>query len=272
VTKPAPSGSVTVRFRYAPKSGRMSFRIVDTGPGLVRGAREKLFQRFSQVDSSIRREFGGTGLGLAISRRLVEQMGGEIGFESLEGRGSTFWFEVNLPVAPMDDRTLVQKRADLQPQSRGRILLVEDNEINQEIARGVLQAAGHEVDVASDGIEAIAAVQAKTYDLVLMDVQMPGMDGITATKTIRVLPHAARDLPILAMTANVLPQQVEEFRAAGMDDHVGKPFRRDELHLAIDRWLGRRSAHPVLQGSRRSTSRGEGDATCPPERAPSEAS
>jgi CheY-like chemotaxis protein len=116
----------------------------------------------------------------------------------------------------------------------GSILVVDDTEINCEVARAVLETAGHRVDAVGNGNDAIAAVQAKAYDLVLMDVQMPGMDGLTATRTIRGLDHRCSRVPIIAMTANVLPQQVSEFKKAGMDDHVGKPFRRDQLLAAID--------------------------------------
>ena len=119
----------------------------------------------------------------------------------------------------------------------GRLLLVEDVEINQELARAVLEAVGHTVDIVSDGASGVAAVQAGGYDLVLMDVQMPGMDGMTATRLIRELDHPARSLPIVAMTANVLPDEIIQFRRSGMNDHVGKPFNRADLYGVIDRWL-----------------------------------
>jgi CheY-like chemotaxis protein len=119
----------------------------------------------------------------------------------------------------------------------GRILLVEDIEANQEIARAVLESAGHTIDVAGDGFEALRALRTREYDLVLMDVQMPGMDGLTATRRIRELPGPVRNIPIIAMTANVLPEQVAEFRACGMNDHIGKPFQRKDLYAMVDRWL-----------------------------------
>jgi signal transduction histidine kinase/CheY-like chemotaxis protein/HPt (histidine-containing phosphotransfer) domain-containing protein len=215
----------------------LRFAVSDTGIGIPADKRDRLFQRFSQIDGSIRRKFGGTGLGLAISKRLVDLMGGEIGVESEEGRGATFWFEVSLPVAKPESRTDTPVRKQTTPGRTARILLAEDNEINQEIARATLEAAGHEVDVVMDGAQAILAVQAKVYDLVLMDIQMPNVDGITATQHIRALQHPARDIPIIAMTANVLPQQIAMFREAGMSDHVGKPFKRDALAAVIQRWL-----------------------------------
>jgi CheY-like chemotaxis protein len=128
------------------------------------------------------------------------------------------------------------------PGISGRILLVEDLEHNRDLARTILLAAGHEVDVAGNGAEAVEAVQANRYDLVLMDIQMPVMDGITATKRIRELPRPAANIPIIAMTANVLPQQVKEFGEAGMNDHVGKPFKRAELFQKVDAWLQRSGA------------------------------
>jgi signal transduction histidine kinase/ActR/RegA family two-component response regulator len=239
-----PSGEVILRVEQAALSGEtwtLRFSVTDTGIGIAADKQGRLFQRFSQVDGSVRREFGGTGLGLAISKRLVELMGGTIGVRSAEGQGATFWFEVGLPSA-------AEAKAEGQSTgragangARARILLAEDNEINQEIARAVLEAAGHEVDLVADGTQAIAAVQAKDYDLVLMDVQMPVMDGMTATQHIRTLQHPASRLPVVAMTANVLPQQIGQFRAVGMDDHVGKPFKKEELYAVVAKWRGRKS-------------------------------
>ncbi|HEX2135256.1 MAG TPA: ATP-binding protein [Microvirga sp.] len=231
--------ALTVRAAAPGEDGEgLRFAVSDSGIGIPRAKQERLFQRFSQVDGSISREFGGTGLGLAISKHLVELMGGRIGVESDEGRGATFWFAVPLKAAS----ALVEAppRPEGAPGERrrtARILLVEDIEANREIAKAVLEAAGHAVDVATDGFEAIRAVQTRTYDLVLMDVQMPGMDGMKATQRIRELPGPERSVPIIAMTANVLPEQVDQFRAAGMNDHIGKPFDRDDLHALVDRWL-----------------------------------
>jgi CheY-like chemotaxis protein len=220
---------------------RLHFSVEDTGIGIAEERQGSLFQRFSQLDGSIRREFGGTGLGLAISKHLIELMGGQIGVRAREESGTVFWFTVELARAEPTPAEAPRVEAKSR-NARARILLVEDIAINQDIARAVLQGAGHEVDVVSDGAEAIMAVQVNTYDLVLMDIQMPVMDGITATQRIRALPGRAADLPIIAMTANVLPQQVAAFRAAGMDDHVGKPFKREELHAVIARWCGGRHA------------------------------
>jgi len=232
-------GHITTLAQYKGSSERgeiIRISVIDTGIGIAPEKRDRLFKRFSQVDRSVRREFGGTGLGLAISKRLVELMGGEIGVESEEGRGSTFWIEVALPRA---EYTLPRQNdvQDLPKTVPARILLAEDIDVNQELARMLLEAAGHEVDAVWNGSEAVEAVQRKTYDLVLMDVQMPGMDGITATRKIRSLPPPASRVPIIAMTANVLPQQVRQFKQAGMDDHIGKPMRREDLLRKLAEWL-----------------------------------
>ena len=210
------------------------FSIKDTGIGIAPEHQQRLFQRFSQVDGSINRRFGGSGLGLAICKQLVDLMGGEIGVESREGEGSTFWFRVPLALAAAPGA--VHASQSERPFKSARILLVEDVEVNQELAKTVLERAGHFVDVASNGVEAVNAVQLKTYDVVLMDVHMPVMDGIAATQAIRAADHVSRSIPIVAMTANVLPQQIAGLKVAGMDDHVGKPFRRLELLAAVERW------------------------------------
>ncbi|MDR7037691.1 signal transduction histidine kinase/FixJ family two-component response regulator/HPt (histidine-containing phosphotransfer) domain-containing protein [Methylobacterium sp. BE186] len=244
-----PSGSVALNVRHCgigPAGERMRFEVTDTGIGIAPEHQKRLFKRFSQVDGSISRRFGGTGLGLAICRHLLTLMGGEIGVESREGAGSTFWFTLSLPRGEARPAEAPSLSGPVAPAREGvplRILLVEDVLINQELARSVLEAQGFRVDVAGDGAEAVAAVEREAeagtgYDLVLMDVQMPGMDGLAATRRIRSLASPARGVPIVAMTANVLPQQIAALREAGMDDHVGKPFRRADLFATIARWSG----------------------------------
>jgi signal transduction histidine kinase/CheY-like chemotaxis protein/HPt (histidine-containing phosphotransfer) domain-containing protein len=210
--------------------------VADTGIGIAPEKHDRLFRRFSQVDPTIRREFGGTGLGLAISKRLIELMGGRIGVESQLGKGSTFWVELVLPSTASLPGEPVENAVPVAA-IPARILVVEDVEINQELVKILLEAAGHRVDIVSSGEEAIMAVQGPAYDLVLMDIQMPGMDGITATKMIRALHHPAGRTFIAAMTANVLPQQVRSFMEAGFNDHIGKPIRRDLLLRKLDEWL-----------------------------------
>ena len=225
----------------------LRFAVTDTGIGIAAHQIAHLFQRFTQVDGAINRDFGGSGLGLAISKRLIEAMGGTIGVESEPGIGSTFWFELTLPVA---DGIPLQPATDHQPPARpntAHILLVEDVEVNREIAAVTLRSLGYRVDIAIDGAEAIAAVKATVYDAVLMDIQMPGMDGIAATQAIRSLPSPRHAIPIIAMTANVMPTQIEAFRLAGMNGHIGKPFKRDELADAIARGLRGERSEPALK-------------------------
>lgn len=234
-------GRVTLNVQRHPSeaSDLIRFAVADTGIGIPKDQRKHLFHRFYQVDHSTTRQFGGTGLGLAISKRLVQLMGGEIGLESEEGQGSTFWFMVPLPRADKD--AAVQKLAPTMsgPLTSGRLLLVEDLEHNRDLARMILEKAGHRVDLAANGAEAVAAVLANSYELVLMDVQMPVMDGVTATQRIRALDGPVSRIPIIAMTANVLPHQVKAFGEAGMNDHVGKPFKKAELLQKVSTWLQR---------------------------------
>ena len=232
------SGGVSLALSLSGE-GRIRFAVRDTGIGIPAAKQHLLFERFSQIDGTIRREFGGTGLGLAISKRLVELMGGTIGLESEPEVGSTFRVEVPLPLAALPAAPGI---AACEPPRRRpcRVLLVEDVFLNQELGRAVLALGGHTVDVASSGAEAIRAVAEGGYDLVLMDIQMPGMDGMTATRQIRAMGGSASEVPIVAMTANVLPHQMSEYLAAGMQGHIGKPFKREALLATVEHWAGRR--------------------------------
>ncbi len=238
------TGSISVGLSHGgrtPAGELIGFSVSDTGIGIAPDQQGRLFERFHQADSSIRRDFGGTGLGLAISRQLVERMGGTIGLVSEVGQGSTFSFTLILPRADAARPDL--PRVPAGAARTGRILLVEDFELNRELACTVLRSAGHTVDVAVDGLSAVRAVADGAYDLVLMDIQMPGIDGMTATRLIRALPGPAAAVPVVAMTANVLPDQIRAFAEAGMDGHVAKPFQPAELRAAVERWLG--GAAPV---------------------------
>jgi len=212
----------------------LSFVVADSGVGIAEGQEELLFQQFSQTNPSICRQYGGTGLGLAICKRLVILMGGEIDFRRRSTGGSEFWFNVDFqPTSkPVARRNALRPAT---PQSQLYILLVEDVAVNQELAVAMLTRGGHQVRIASNGREAITAVQEQDFDLVLMDIQMPIMDGITATKLIRIATGKARSIPIIALTANILPEQIETFRQAGMNDHVSKPINMAELAEAIAR-------------------------------------
>lgn len=238
-----PHGSVSLEARRIggdDGGDRLWIGVTDTGIGIASSKLDRLFLRFSQVDGSTSREYGGSGLGLAICKRLAEMMGGHIGVTSTQGVGSTFWIDLYLPrhVANGPDAAI----ESIEPfVASARLLLVEDIDVNREIASAMLQKLGYVVHAVPDGVDAIAALQSGSYDLVLMDIQMPGMDGITATAHIRALAGEAARIPIVAMTANVLPGQIEAFRKAGMDGHVGKPFRPDELGREIERCLAART-------------------------------
>ncbi|MGH8639469.1 MAG: ATP-binding protein, partial [Burkholderiales bacterium] len=225
----------------------LNFSVRDTGIGLSPEGCRKLFQPFTQADGSTTRRFGGTGLGLAISRRLVGMMGGDIGVESTPGVGSRFWFSLRLGVAAPThgaaQESAFPDRNELRPPLSGRVLLVEDNGVNQEIGMAMLQAIGCEVDLAADGREAIEATGAKTYDLVLMDCQMPDVDGFEATRAIRARERErsgsqpARRLPIVALTANAMSGDREQCTSAGMDDYLSKPFTQDQLRAVLGTWM-----------------------------------
>jgi len=210
--------------------------VTDTGIGIPSDRIDSIFGRFAQADASVTRKFGGTGLGLAISKQIVEAMDGAIGVESTPGAGSTFWFEVSLPVAAAP--ICVEEPAlSFEVDRALRLLVVDDNAVNRELLCTLLAPFGLDIETAVDGLEAVAAVAQREFDVILMDVQMPNMDGLTATRRIRdATPLTARRAPIIAMTANVLPEQIQRCLEAGMDDHVGKPFDLSHLLETLERW------------------------------------
>jgi PAS domain S-box-containing protein len=237
-------GTITVALRQTVDGDQAILRgeVIDTGIGIAPEHRENIFDRFSQADAAVSRRFGGTGLGLAISRRIIERMEGRIGVDSVEGEGSTFWFEVRGPLAELaapEEEAI----SPLSPDASVRLLLVEDNAVNRELIRAMLEPFGVEVETANDGVAGVEAVRQGHYDLVLMDVQMPVMDGLTATREIRAMEGArGAATPIVAMTANVLPEQIANCLAAGMDDHLGKPISPTKLLEVVARWSGRTHA------------------------------
>jgi len=217
---------------------RLYFTVRDTGIGLTQDQQAKLFQSFSQADTSTTRKYGGTGLGLAICKRLVELMGGAIGVESAPGQGSTFWFTIGFGQHDQPRRAVPSSDTQIEwSQLRGAtVLLAEDNEINQQVAREMLASAGIEVTIANNGQEAVALVQTQPFDAVLMDIQMPVLDGLDAARAIRARPESAR-LPIVAMTAHAMSGDREKSLAAGMNDHVTKPINPKELFAVLQRWV-----------------------------------
>ncbi|CAL1690482.1 Sensor histidine kinase RcsC [Brevundimonas subvibrioides] len=210
----------------------LSASVTDTGPGLAAGQIEQMFERFTQADGSVSRRFGGTGLGLAISRRLMDVMGGEIGARSDGSTGSTFWFRTALPVA-VTAPDAAGRDSDGQPDGPLRILLAEDNAANRTLITALLASFDVALDMVENGQEAVAAVTARSYDLVLMDMQMPVMDGPTATRVIRASDGPGHDTPIVALSANVLPEQIRQCLDAGMQGHVAKPVDPRALMAAL---------------------------------------
>ncbi len=241
-------GGVSLEVRLLEREGKsmkLEFAVADTGIGIEPGKREQLFTAFAQGDASMARRFGGTGLGLAITRRLATLMGGDVGVDSGPGEGSRFWFSVRLsagvPVAAAGPAPL-DGEAELRQRFAGaRVLLAEDNPVNQDVGRELLEMAGLQVDVADDGQAAAALAARGDYAVILMDMQMPGVDGLEATRRIRALAaHAAT--PIIAMTANAFGEDRRACLAAGMDDHVAKPVEPAQLYTVLLNWLGRRAA------------------------------
>ncbi|HZB92637.1 MAG TPA: PAS domain-containing protein [Stellaceae bacterium] len=222
-----------------PSGTVLRFSVTDTGIGIAKEQQSRLFQKFSQIEDKAGVYLRGTGLGLAICKNLVEGMGGAIGITSTSGVGSNFWFTVPLK-SPAGAEKPVEAKAGA---SRGaRILLVEDTPMNQELMLTLLRRAGHAVDVAGDGEAAVEAVRHGAFDLVLMDVQLPRLDGLAATRAIRQLGTPAARAPIIAMTARALPGDAERCLAAGMSDHLSKPVDAAALLATIDRWVnGERS-------------------------------
>jgi CheY-like chemotaxis protein len=268
---------VTVEaLRETREDSLIRFVVHDTGIGISQNQQGRLFESFTQGDDSSTRKYGGTGLGLAISKQLVELMGGEIGVESEPQRGSHFWFTVLFGAAAENERTLAPRQRPPMPappppvarpaptspsapvapkqetkpsagsaspnngaviSRKYRILLAEDNEINKRITLRLLDKLGLAADAVMNGEEAVAALEKRKYDLVLMDCQMPGMDGYEATAAIRNREGTARRTPICALTANAMEGDREKCLAAGMDDYVSKPVGLEKLREALDRWL-----------------------------------
>jgi PAS domain S-box-containing protein len=255
-------GRVTVTCRKVRQHGEdvlLRFEIRDTGIGIPKERLPDLFTPFTQGDASITRKFGGSGLGLAISKQVVELMGGEIGVESTEGQGSLFWFTISCgiatesdqsvtPEAPAPSEALEALEALAAPAAvpGARILLVEDNDLNRKVAGALLTRGGYEVETAENGLVAIEKLAHAAYQLVLMDCQMPVLDGFETTVRIRAgkAGETARSIPIIALTAHALEGDRERCFQSGMDDYIPKPFRGKEMLAAVARWIAKSQSRP----------------------------
>ncbi|HUQ90967.1 MAG TPA: ATP-binding protein, partial [Bryobacteraceae bacterium] len=235
------SGSIVVRWRVRPVDAdhvQLHAAVEDTGIGIPADRLELIFERFRQADASTTRRFGGTGLGLAVSKLLIEAMGGAIGVESREGKGSTFWFHLTLPVsqgpAPTASRHIPQNPIpfDRPP----KVLVVEDNAINRKVAERTLLNLGCDVVLATDGLDALRRIASQPFDVIFMDCHMPEMDGYAATAEIRRRERVGVRVPIIAMTASVLDEERRRCEESGMDDFVPKPWQSAEVRLALLRW------------------------------------
>ncbi|WP_413561399.1 PAS domain-containing protein [Bdellovibrio sp. HCB209] len=218
---------------------RLRFEVQDTGIGMSEQDLKKLFRAFSQADASTHRRFGGTGLGLSICKSLVEKMGGTIGVLSELGQGSTFWFEVEMPRAHKKESDQVDSTTLLKPRTkRGRILIAEDNPVNQVITSKMVQKLGYHADVVANGKEVLETLSSIPYDLILMDCQMPEMDGYEATHIIRTAKNISNpNIPILAMTANAMAGDAEKCLDVGMNDYITKPVDIKKLSVILEKWM-----------------------------------
>jgi signal transduction histidine kinase/ActR/RegA family two-component response regulator len=234
-------GRVDALFDVVSQTGMLKLTVVDTGIGIPADKLPQLFEKFTQADNSATRRFGGTGLGLAICRELTSMMGGEIEVATVEGRGSTFTVLLPLErgVAAAAPEAVIEEPVGGGEEGVLRVLAAEDNPTNQQVLAAVMGSLGIAVEIVADGKAAVEAWDAGAYDLILMDIQMPVMDGLEAARTIRETERALQRprIPIIALTANALNHQVQDYLAAGMDDHVAKPIEIAKLYESMGRVL-----------------------------------
>jgi signal transduction histidine kinase/DNA-binding NarL/FixJ family response regulator len=272
------SGSITVRASVEEYKGQvfqLRFEVIDTGIGIEPAMQGKLFEAFSQVDGSLTRKHGGTGLGLAICKQLVALMKGRMGVTSEPGQGSNFWFVLPLRrlestgslVLPASSRPLAALPPSKDGATRKVILVAEDNPINQEVLREVLSELGYEAHIVGNGVEALTALEQEAYPLVLMDCQMPELDGYGAAREIRRREAGAVHVPLIAVTAHAFEGEREKALASGMDDYVTKPISRAVLGEVIQRWWPKGLGLEPESGERLASP--EGDAQAPSAQAPS---
>lgn len=230
-------GEVEVQVTYDPGApgSELRLEVRDTGIGLSTEEQAQIFHRFVQADASTTRRFGGTGLGLAISKQLVDLMGGEMGVSSQAGAGSLFWVKLGAAVTAAPDKLDLERAAAPVFDRALKILAADDHPVNRMVVRMYLEAAGHDVVLANDGAEALAALAQGPFDLIVMDIQMPVMDGLAATRSIRALPHPECDIPIIALTANAMAGDRERYLAQGMNAYVAKPIEPGVLLEVVAR-------------------------------------
>ena len=221
------AGQIGIELKALELPDMYQVRVSDTGIGISKTAQAKLFSAFSQADSKTSREYGGTGLGLAICARMTQLMGGRIWVESEPGKGSQFYFTLHAPLG--EDKATNQHQPQARPSlAHLRLLLVEDNQINRKVAVKLLEKVGIKPDIAGDGLEALKLVESNTYDIILMDMQMPSMDGLTATRRIRTMAEI-RQPHIIALTANAFNENKQACQEAGMNDFLSKPIESQKL-------------------------------------------
>jgi CheY-like chemotaxis protein len=232
-------GRITVRCsrETAEDQDFLRFEVEDTGIGIPADRQHLLFHDFSQVDSSTTRRYGGTGLGLSICERLVQAMGGEIGVRSVSGSGSTLWFTIAIRACPPPDLSVAHDPT-IFVANPARVLVADDLEMNRDIVEAMLKRAGHSVRGVENGRQAVIAIQESDFDMVLMDMEMPEMDGVEATRAIRRLDERIRHIPIVALTANAFSEDQQRCREAGMNDFLPKPMSRHGLLEMVTKWSG----------------------------------